>query len=175
MGFINVEIKARCSNPDKFESVLMNNNAAFKGLDHQVDTYFNVPSGRMKLREGNIEHSLIYYERNNQSGPKTSNVNLYKPHPGPELKELLQNSLGILTVVDKERKIFFINNIKFHIDNVKGLGSFVEIEAIDLDGKIGKEKLQQQCDKYIELLGIKEKDLVAVSYSDLLIKDSKQS
>ena len=73
MRVINAEIKAACSDSESIRQTLTTLNADFRGKDHQVDTYFNVPSGRMKLREGNIEHSLIYYERNNQSGPKTSN------------------------------------------------------------------------------------------------------
>lgn len=170
MGIINIEIKARCSNPDKIEFILMQENAQFKGIDHQVDTYFRVVSGRLKLREGNIENALIHYQRSDQSGPKASHVTLYTPQPGPALKEILTNSLGILTVVDKERKIFFIENVKFHIDDVKGLGHFLEIEAIDRLGTIGKQRLREQCDHYLEVLGVKEKELEAESYSDMLLK-----
>ena len=170
MSFINVEIKAHCSNPEDTEFILMQSNADFIGTDHQVDTYFNVGSGRLKLREGNIENALIHYERSNASGPKTSEVVLYKPAKGQALKEVLKKSLGVLVVVDKKRKIFFIDNVKFHIDAVEELGSFVEIEAIDKNGSIGKDKLQQQCNHFVQLLNIKEKDLVSFSYSDLLMQ-----
>lgn len=170
MHILNVEIKARCAHPEEAEYILMQEQADFIGLDHQIDTYFRVPEGRMKLREGNIEHSLIYYRRENQEGPKTSDVILHKPSKDPGLKDLLTHSLGILTVVDKKRKIFFIGNVKFHLDEVIGLGSFVEIEAIDKEGNIGREALQKQCDHYLQLLGIKTGDLVAVSYSDLLLE-----
>lgn len=170
MSIIIIEIKAKCADPDRIEFLLMQENADYKGIDHQIDTYFNVPSGRLKLREGNIENTLIFYERKNQKGPKTSNVKLYKPGPNPGLKDLLTKSLGILTVVDKKRKIFFIDNIKFHIDMVKGLGSFVEIEAIDTTGEIGKEKLMKQCEQFLEIFNINQAELVSVSYSDLLLK-----
>lgn len=173
MSFINVEIKARCAKPDDAEYILMQEQADYIGLDHQVDTYFKVADGRLKLREGNIENSLIFYRRSNQSGPKTSQVNLYKPPRDPALKPLLENSLGVLTVVDKKRKIFFIGNVKFHIDAVKDLGHFLEIEAIDKDGTIGREKLQQQCDHFMQLLQIEAGDLVAVSYSDMLMEGKK--
>ena len=78
--------------------------------------------------------------------------------------------MGSLVIVDKRRKIYFIDNVKFHIDTVKGLGSFVEIEAIDKTGNIGKKKLLQQCNKYLKLLNISNKDLLSNSYSDLLMK-----
>ena len=60
--------------------------------------------------------------------------------------------------------------MKFHIDDVKELGTFVEIEAIDSDGTIGREKLLEQCNEYLKLFGILESDLLADSYSDMLMK-----
>ena len=68
MSHINIEIKARSNNQDRIRDILKSKNADFKGIDHQIDTYFNVPKGRLKLREGNIENNLIFYERKNQAG-----------------------------------------------------------------------------------------------------------
>ncbi len=164
-----IEIKARSDRQDFFRKKLLEYNADFKGMDHQIDTYFNVPNGRLKLREGNIENHLIHYHRKNQKGPKHSLVTLYASEPKSSLKKILKDSLGILIVVDKKREIYFIDNVKFHIDIVKGLGTFVEIEAIDRDGSISKEKLQEQCECYIRLFEINPEDLVDVSYSDLLL------
>ena len=73
-------------------------------------------------------------------------------------------------MVDKQREIYFLDNVKFHIDDVKNLGTFVEIEVIDIVGNIGKELLLKQCQEYMGLFSIKEKDLVSESYSDLLLK-----
>ena len=169
MSFINIEIKARCSDPDFVRRILKQRNAIFKGVDHQIDTYFNCHHGRLKLREGNIEHHLIHYSRENQAGPKKSIVTLYRPTPDSTLKEILTCSLGILTIVDKKREIYVIDNVKFHIDQVEGLGSFIEIEAIDNTGKIGKDKLKDQCEDYMELLRIQSTDLIDCSYSDMIL------
>lgn len=173
MNFLNIEIKARCDNPQKIERILEKYEADFIGLDHQVDTYFNAKHGRLKLREGNIENALIHYFRNDQEGPKSSEVLLYKSKPDNTLKEVLTEALGILTVVDKQRNIFFIENVKFHIDEVKCLGSFVEIEAIDKEGSIGKSKLEEQCNYYLNLLEIRDSDLIKNSYSDMLLNNDK--
>jgi predicted adenylyl cyclase CyaB len=97
-------------------------------------------------------------------------VNLYKTEPRTPLKEILTKAFGILVVVDKQREIYFIDNIKFHIDTVKDLGTFIEIEAIDTDGNIGIDKLTQQCEYYLNLFEIKQQDLVSTSYSDLLLQ-----
>jgi len=171
MEHINVEIKARCYDAKKIKEILNEHNADFKGIDHQIDTYFRTNSGRLKLRQGNIENHLIYYERENQEGPKQSNVTLMPTvlH-SDSLKDILTKSLGVLVSVDKKREIYFINNVKFHIDNVKYLGSFVEIEAINFQGNLHKDILLDQCSHYIKLFGINEDCLISVSYSDLLME-----
>ena len=158
--------------PGQDPSHLKSKNADFKGLDHQVDTYFKVSSGRLKLREGNIENHLIFYDRVNQEGPKQSDVMLFDTEPNSGIKGILTKALGVFFVVDKSREIYFIENVKFHLDVVAGLGTFMEIEAIDTGG-IPKEKLMEQCKSYMETFGIKDSDLLAVSYSDLLFEKSK--
>lgn len=169
MKILNIEIKASCSNPEIIEEILLENNAKYIGEDHQIDTYFNTKKGRLKLREGKIENSLILYNRIETKGLKKSEVILYKPKDDiKDLKQILVNTLKIWVIVDKTRKIFFIDNVKFHIDNVKNIGSFIEIEAIDKEGNIGEEKLKEQCTKYIKLLKVKSSDLIDKSYSDLI-------
>lgn len=167
---VNFEFKARATDVDLLENRLKELNPVFKGEDHQVDTYFNVPSGRLKLREGNIERALIWYQRPDTAGAKQSDVILYQPGPDDALKDILIRSLGVKTIVDKCRKIYFIDNIKFHFDRVENLGSFVEVEAIDRDGDIGIETLRHQCQRYAELFEIRQEDYLASSYSDMLME-----
>jgi adenylate cyclase, class 2 len=169
----NIEFKARTNNIAAAEKKLLSHNPVFIGEDHQVDTYFNVNNGRLKLREGNIENALIHYERENTAGSKSSQVLLYQHVADKNLKAVLAKALGIKAVVDKKRKIYFIENVKFHFDTVQGLGNFIEVEAIDKDGSISKEKLQEQCDFYAVLLGIQKEDFVSVSYSDLIMQLEK--
>ncbi len=169
MKNLNIEIKAKANNQDVIREILKSRKAKFKGIDHQIDTYFNVKNGRLKLREGHIENYLIHYERENKKGPKQSDVVLYKYQPGSSLKELLIKALGILIIVDKKREIYFINNVKFHIDTVDNLGTFIEIEAIDSDEGIGEKKLKEQCDYFLDLFEISKSDLISCSYSDLLL------
>ena len=170
MKFINVEIKAKCFHPEKVEAFLLNNNATFKGTDLQKDIYFNVPEGRLKLRQGNIENNLIFYKRNNQKGPKQSDFHLV-PVPEPaRLESLLTEALGIKVTVEKKRKIFYLANIKIHLDEVPGLGNFVEIEASNIAApEITLEELHTQCKDLMQHFNIREEDLIANSYSDMLL------
>jgi len=173
MAYLNVEIKAKCGDADVARSCLKKHNAEFKGVDFQTDTYFHVLHGRMKLREGNIENNLIYYERSNVPGAKESNFQLVKVPDATSLKETLTGALGIKVIVEKKREIYFIKNVKFHIDEVRGLGNFVEIEASNLYNYIAKGELERQCNFYVAELGIKEEDLVSLSYSDMLLAAQK--
>ena len=170
MGPVNIEIKARCADHAPLRAILEAHRARYIGQDHQVDTYFKVPDGRLKLRQGNIENSLIHYRRPDQDGPKQSDILItpVDPFHAESLKAILTASAGVQVVVDKRRHIFFIDNVKFHLDKVDGLGTFVEIEAIDRRGKVGVEKLREQCEHFMQLLNIKEEDLVARSYSDMI-------
>jgi predicted adenylyl cyclase CyaB len=168
MRSLSLEIKARCPDWAPVRAVLRKNKARFKGLDHQIDTYFRVPSGRLKLREGNIENALIYYKRGNQKNSKSCHSTLFPFVKGTRLKEILARAFGVLAVVDKKREIYFIKNAKFHIDRVKKLGNFVEIEVFG--PRCAAAKLKKQCELYQGLLGIRAADLVADSYSDQILR-----
>ncbi len=173
MSYLNVEIKAKCTDAAFIRNYLLKAGADFKGVDEQTDTYFNVANGRLKLREGNIENNLIFYERSNQSGPKSSHFQLVKIEDANGLKEVLTKSNGIKVVVKKRREIYYIKNVKFHIDEVPGLGSFVEIEAGNILADLSSDQLKEQCSFYISQFGIKKEDMIESSYSDLLLVEIK--
>jgi predicted adenylyl cyclase CyaB len=176
MAFINIEIKAKCDEAahQRIKAFLEKENADYHGLDHQIDTYFRVANGRLKLREGRIENHLIHYQRPNQAGPKQSDVILYESRPDHvhRLKSILEASLGVLTIVDKQRHIYFIDNVKFHLDEVRTLGHFAEIEAINTTGEHNREQLLKQCESYIEALEIQPSQLISDSYSDMLMPNN---
>ena len=172
LSSFSVEIKARCPDPARVRFLLKSRRAIFKGLDHQIDTYFRVPSDRLKLREGNIENALIYYKRTDQKDSKQCESILCECPDGRALKNVLAATLGVLVVADKKREIYFIKNTKFHIDKVKALGSFVEIEVFG-SARVAA-KLKKQCGFYQKLLGIRAKDLVADSYSDQILQLGKR-
>jgi adenylate cyclase class 2 len=173
MSILNFEFKARAADVNASEKKLQSLNPKYIGEDNQTDTYFNVHRGRLKLREGNIENALIWYERANTANAKQSDVLLYKHSPDKTLKEILATALGIKIVVSKKRKIYFIGNVKFHFDTVAGLGTFIEVEAIDTDNEFGIEKLREQCDHYANFFGITTEDYASVSYSDMMLDKGK--
>ncbi len=169
MGHVVIEIKARSHDNDRIRNLLKSRNADFRGIDHQIDTYFKTNNGRLKLREGQLENFLVYYERKNEKGPKQSKVTLVKYDSMQPIKDVLAKAFGVLVIVDKHREIYFIDNVKFHLDEVKDLGTFVEIECIDTAGIVGMERLLVQCNHYRRLFDIRDEDLIELSYNDLLL------
>ena len=169
MAFINIEIKARTNKADRIRQYLLNHDADVQGIDEQTDTYFNVPNGRLKLRQGNIENNLIYYQRQETGGTKQSNVDLFKVEDGDALRDMLTKALGVKAVVQKKREIYYIGNVKFHLDTLEELGSFVEIEAANRFEDIPVEKLKQQCEAYMKEFGVEDGDLIRQSYSDMVL------
>ena len=124
----------------------------------------------MKLREGNIENALINYDRDDVQDSKESQIILYKHEPNIALKNILERQLGIKVIINKKRKIYFIDNVKFHFDEVENLGYFIEVEAIDETNELGIEELKNQCNKYLEFFELGKENLVEKSYSDLILE-----
>lgn len=182
MSQVNVEIKARCSDPERIKQILESHkDVVLIGEDHQIDTYFSVSRGRLKIRQGNIEKCMVFYNRNDQETPKLSEVMLYQFEDDKAnadnvdsntLKDMLVASCGIKAIVDKKRNIYRDKNrkAKLHVDEVDGLGSFVEIEIIDKKGVMDEDVMQGYCQYYMNLFGVQESDLVSESYSDMILK-----
>jgi len=170
MNIKNFEFKVKVDELEKYENKILTLNPEFEGVKHQIDTYFNTELGRLKLRESNDENSLINYDRENISGSKESQIILYQHKPNVALKNILTRQLGVKIIVDKKRRIYFIDNVKFHFDNVDGLGTFIEVEAIDRNEEFTTEELKEQCNKYFNFFQLTKSNLVDKSYSDLIIE-----
>ncbi|MCB0706142.1 MAG: class IV adenylate cyclase [Saprospiraceae bacterium] len=173
MNFFIVEIKARYEDHVWLQSHLEDRGARLIGKDRQEDIFFNVSSGRLKWRTGQVEDSLIHYHRQDQKQPKVSEGQLIRVNADSDLKDMLVNSLGVKVRVVKERIVYFVDNVKVHLDEVEGLGKFVEIEAIDSDGTLGKEFLNNQCDELKKAFRIEEENLIDRSYSDLILEQKE--
>lgn len=171
----NIEIKASYKNFDNARKICESMNAVYVGIDYQVDTYFKVPEGRLKLRESNLGGAqLIPYIRPNLSGPKKSDYETIKVDNPLHLKKLFHQMLGIDIVVTKKREIYLIENVRVHLDEVEGLGSFFEFEAVyknDTDNERDVE--QSKIEKLMLEFGIQVDSLQTESYLQLL-KDERR-
>jgi adenylate cyclase, class 2 len=167
-SYLDINIKARYAAPQRAEEILMSAGARYLGEDVQTDTFFDVPVGKMKLREGNIENLITHYLREEVDGRILTKVYVYEKNPSPSIKAQLLGGLQRMGVVKKNRKIFFIGNVKFHIDRFENGKSFVEIEAMNGDGKYSHAEISRQAQYFIELLSISNEDIVKSSYIDFM-------
>ena len=165
----NIEIKARCASFDPIRRILQQEGADFRGIDEQTDTYFESKRGMLKLREATLpyERGLMHYQRKQQKSTTLSDITIYLATDDAILKEVLTKSLQTVGTVKKRRELYTIDNVKFHLDTVMRLGTFIEIEAQDTHGLIDSRTLLRQCTFYMKMLGIQEQDLLQESYKDL--------
>jgi adenylate cyclase class 2 len=164
IAYKDFTIKAVITNLAALEKALTGMKANFAGTDHQKDTYFSVPRGKLKLREGTIENLITHYERVDERGVERTIVYQYDLTPTPEQVDKLRREHEVLGVVEKERRIFFIENVKIHIDKTANGKTFVEVEAIDSNDSKSLEQLRAQCLSIKEKLGIKDVELVKSGY-----------
>jgi adenylate cyclase, class 2 len=161
-------LKARDRDPDKSEAVCGALGARDCGTLIQRDTYFQARAGRLKLREetGASPH-LIAYQRPDQAGERESRYRIVQVECPEELKVALSDALGIKAVVSKRRRLHVWEKVRIHLDDVEGLGSFIEFEAIaPPDSDLSKE--QTKIETLRAEFGIREVDLVPGSYGDLI-------
>ena len=165
----NVEIKARVADLPAVRARAARLATQRVGVDRQVDTYFRTAAGRLKLRESSLSGGqLVPYLRPDEPGPKRSDYAVVPVAEPGRVRELLARLLGVHRVVRKTREIFLVGNVRVHLDEVEGLGSFVELEAV-FDGSPGVEAVERaKVARLLRELGVRDEDLVAGSYETLL-------
>ena len=164
----NIEIKAKVRNIEVLQSKIEDLYNIKAEKIFQVDTFFNIEKGRLKLRTfSNTKGELIYYLRNNSAGPKRSDYFIYKTDNPEELKKLLEISLGIRGVVRKKRLLYLVDNTRIHLDEVEELGSFLELEVV-LNPEQNENEGKKIAKGFMRKLELDAKDLIDLAYIDLL-------
>lgn len=170
----NVELKARDPDPATTLAAALAAGAADHGELHQVDTYFRVATGRLKLREqvdagGTATATLIPYVRADEATARTSTYALVDVPDAAALKHALATTAGVDVVVDKRRRLLLHENVRIHLDAVEGLGRWVELEAVVPDGG-ALEPEHARVAALCATLGIAEDAVVAEGYAQLLAR-----
>jgi homotetrameric cytidine deaminase len=165
----NVELKARDPDPARTLALALAAGAEDLGEISQRDTYFSGARERLKLREQEPGDSeLIAYVRPDETQARVSEYRRVRVGDAQALREALDAGLGTLVVVDKRRRLLLWDGVRIHLDEVDGLGSFLELEAVAPEGS----DLSAERDKVERLrgeLGVDDGNLVATGYSDLLL------
>lgn len=169
----NVEIKARVDDMESTRGSVAE--IADRGPETlaQTDTFFQVEPGRLKLREFNESHAeLIYYTRPDAPGPKQSEYQRAPVSDSRVVRELLENTFGILGCVRKLRLVYWVGRTRVHLDEVDGLGNFLELEVVLKE----HEPVEAGVLEANELMGRLEIDaasLIQDAYIDILRRDAQ--
>jgi predicted adenylyl cyclase CyaB len=166
----NVEIKAWASDFAAQRSKAVELAGGPPEVLHQEDTFFRSRRGRLKLRKfSDAAGELIHYERADAEGPSESRYMIIPTGEPIVLRDALSKALGTLGTVVKRRELFLIEGTRVHLDEVEGLGHFLELEAVlgpDESRESGEERVRQLS----TALGIEDSDLIDSAYIDLILK-----
>lgn len=166
----NVEIKARLDKIEIQRSLAASLSDSPVTIIEQEDVFFRTLRGRLKLRlfhEGHGE--LIFYSRENRTGPKLSQYHIYTTDNPTSLRAILSNSLGVRGMVRKRRELYLHGRTRIHLDSVAGLGDFMELEVV-LSEHDDLRAGEKEADELMKKLKVGKDQLVADAYIDLLEK-----
>jgi predicted adenylyl cyclase CyaB len=166
----NLELKTRCGDHAAAEAALRDLGATREWSLRQVDTYFTVPRGRLKLREqeGRDVAELIAYDRPNETDVRASDYQLVPVSHPAAMKSALTRTLGLRVVVAKRRTLWRWHNVRIHLDEVESLGTFLEFEAVLASPEEPEAVSRERVERLTRELQVRETDRIADSYSDLL-------
>lgn len=166
----NLEFKAKVKDPDSLEKLFKENGAFFVEDLDQVDTYFCVSNGRLKLRE-TVGHpsELIFYNRDENSATSMQSNYDVMLLADLSLKDFLVKSLGVKVVVEKRRRLLKMKNARIHFDQVKNLGQFLEFEVVSKGDDVGDANLLEKLKSLAAFFVLED---INCSYNDLMLSNS---
>lgn len=172
----NIEVKARAREWEKLHATATEIASSPGTLIEQIDTFFIVPAGRLKLRQFSPEAGeLIFYQRPDEPGPKLSDYTITPTTQPESLRDTLAQALGVCGEVRKRRWFFiatkFGGETRIHLDEVKGLGHFMELEVVLQPGQLQEDGARIAAE-YRVALDIRDEDLIDCAYVDLLTAHS---
>lgn len=131
----------------------------------QVDTYFQIHQGRLKLRETAGRSELIFYRRPDTRSARLCSYLTIKIDEPKKVKSALKDLFGVKQIVKKYRKIYLYRTARIQLDRVQGLGTFIEIE-IPTHGQMSHARRLMA--SLIRKFHLQDEPPIPGSYSDLL-------
>jgi len=166
----NLELKIKVKSYENIKKALKKINAEFVGVLNQKDIYYKCKTGLLKLRIENGNHTLIKYNRAEKSkDDRYSEYYLIKISEGKSEK-IFSELFGIETVVEKKRLLYLYKNTRIHLDVIKKLGNYLELETLVLNGKRDAKK---RFDEMVKILDLDLTKQIRKSNRDLMLEKKK--
>lgn len=160
----NLELKIKIDSIEFLIEKLKSINVKQDSILFQKDIYYKIPAGLLKLRIENKTKTLIYYNRDEHSKNRWSDFSLLKIEDD-NAEEFLSIIFKVEDIVEKERRLFWFNNTRIHLDEVKELGNFLELETLVIKGKADAEK---RFNEIVRLLNLDLSKQIRKSYKNLI-------
>jgi predicted adenylyl cyclase CyaB len=171
----NIEIKAVLTDRAAAERIAARLSDAGPEIIQQEDHFFPCAGARLKLRIlASDRAELIRYERSNIAEARPSNYLIARTNDPHMLLDILTSTLGQSGSVKKTRKLYLVGQTRIHIDQVEGLGDFLELEVVLRPGQIEAEG-KTIAWRLLSEFGINQCQLLADAYIDLLQRQASQT
>jgi predicted adenylyl cyclase CyaB len=164
----NIEVKLRVADLAPIRAAALAGGARRQGVESQTDRYYELAGGRrvkLRTRDGGTAE-LIRYDRPETEGVRPSDYEI-TPVRDAEAEVCLVPKSHPVAVVRKRREVLVLDNVRIHLDDVEGLGTFLELEAMvdpDHDDDVCRRRIADLL-ATLELAGA---DPIRASYGDLV-------
>jgi predicted adenylyl cyclase CyaB len=165
----NLELKIKVTSHQSLKKILLQIGADNKGILNQKDVYYSIPNGLLKLRIENGNESLIFYNRNENDKNRWSDFEVLEFANG-NAEKFFNNLFDVEIIVKKKRELFYYDDTRIHLDTVKFLGKFLELETLVINGKANAK---ERFERIKSLLKLNELEQIRKSYRDLLMGSTK--
>ncbi len=173
---MEIEIRAKINNIKEKEKIIINLGAKLNKKKYQVDKYF----GSVDLFK-KVGYSFLLRVRNEgdkkfltYKGDKFKKDGVWQEYEF-EIKnekeaETMLKEMGLDNIIEvfKKRIEYHFDSLTICLDEIKDLGSFIEIES-QVDSDENKEKLE----KLMKLLGIEKNQIIHKGYVTMLLDKNK--
>lgn len=161
----NLELKVKIDSHKKIIELLKSVNAQSKGVLNQKDIYYKWHKGLLKLRVQKGSYQLIKYIRDENASDRFSNYELLELSRN-DAEKYLSDILDVEAIVEKKRDLYIYKNTRIHLDSVKFLGEFLELETVVVTDD---QNVQAEFDEVVKILTLNLDTQIRCSYRDLIL------
>jgi adenylate cyclase class 2 len=172
-----IEVKAKVHDQENLIQQLDDLGCVFSEPFHQIDTIYipfgesiPVPNGVnvLRIREQNGKFILTLKQPlTNQLDNIEKELEISDSNAMHEIILLL--GFEVSSTVEKTRRTSKYKDFEICIDEVTGLGSYIEVEKFGLDAEV----IQKELFEFLETLGIQKEDQEFMGY-DILLKQEHE-
>jgi len=164
----NLELKIQINNPVNLIEKATKVGARFEKELNQKDIYYRSDSGLLKLRLQNGRAELIQYKRDEKNPERWSEYYVLQI-TDKSAESFFEKLFSIEAVVEKTRLLYIYKKTRIHLDKVRDLGDFLELESVVNQNE---DESKSEFDEVVKLLSLDTSKQIKKSYRDLILNGS---